>query len=306
MAQIGILAGEDRLFTDAVIAAVNASGRGAQASYLTLDATPMNAASESAVIFDRASMFVPFYQSYLKNAALVGAYVTPDPFWMLAGDRFVAAAMAAKLGIWTARSILPPNHEHIEGVVQESLRNRKDPLDWAGAVAYLGLPLVVRGNRLMDQDSRLVSGIEGLMEAWAASGTGQLLLQEHVAGSTWLRAIVVGDEARVVPVSAPAYAGIGNATSSAGATADVLDRVAGWSVKATSAFGLLVNTIDYVVRDGYPYAIDLIHPIPDLSPAAIGEDAHAWTVEQVARRLIDLTADGAVRPSYRWQALMAA
>jgi glutathione synthase/RimK-type ligase-like ATP-grasp enzyme len=49
---------------------------------------PQGESSGYDVIFDRISQDIPFYRTWLKNAALMGAAVINNPFWWSADDKY--------------------------------------------------------------------------------------------------------------------------------------------------------------------------------------------------------------------------
>ena len=45
---------------------------------------------------------------------------------------------------------------------------------------------------------------------------------------------------------------------------DLLDRILGDSVKINRALGYDMNSVEFAIRDGVPYAIDFTNPAPDM------------------------------------------
>src|SRR5262245_56765590 len=98
MATVGILAGRERSFPDAVLARLNEAAPGS-AEYATLGGWRMDEPLAYRVYWDRISHAVPFYQSVLKSAATLGAWVVNDPFWQLAEDKFLDTCVALASGL---------------------------------------------------------------------------------------------------------------------------------------------------------------------------------------------------------------
>ena len=71
------------------------------------------------------------------------------------------------------------------------------------------------------------------------------------------------------------------------------------------ALGYDLNTVEFAVEDGVPYAIDFMNPAPDADLHSVGEANFEWIVERRrgARRA---EGGGAARrrPSYRWAAIL--
>jgi hypothetical protein len=53
------------------------------------------------------------------------------------------------------------------------------------------------------------------------------------------------------------------------------------------ALGYDLNTIEFALRDGIPYAIDFMNPAPDCDLFSIGQDNFDWILRTVADMLID-------------------
>ena len=92
----------------------------------------MAAPSGYDVIIDRISHDIPFYRSFLKNAALSGTRVINNPFWWSADDKFFNYALASKLVVAVPPTVLLPHKTHPPGTTARSMRNLEYPLNWDG------------------------------------------------------------------------------------------------------------------------------------------------------------------------------
>src|SRR6187397_3173173 len=89
MKKIGILYGRERSFPMAVIERINSKGIGEiTAEPVRIDKVMQGEKTGYAVIIDRISQDVPFFRTYLKNAAVTGTAVINNPFWWSADDKF--------------------------------------------------------------------------------------------------------------------------------------------------------------------------------------------------------------------------
>ena len=87
--KIGILFGEGRSFPEAFINRVNTKkNKGLTAEAVVIDKVIQGKPSGYAVIIDSISHDVPFYRSYLKNAALTGTAIVNNPFLESADEKF--------------------------------------------------------------------------------------------------------------------------------------------------------------------------------------------------------------------------
>lgn len=302
MASIGILAGRERAFTDALIARLNADGR-ARAEYAIVGGVRMAEAPGHAVILDRISHAVPFFQSYLKSAAVMGCRVVNDPFWQLAEDKFLDVSVALAAGLHAPRTALLPNREHVEGVVAESLRNRADPLDWEAAMAWVGFPLIMRPNwGAGSRKAFLIHTPEELKARWEHSGQAQYILQEWLTGAHYVHCLTIGDEA--LAITRPLRQAPEQSDRPAMASADA-DHVRQTAVTLARALGYEMNAVEFAVRDGEIFATDWLNYAPPVEPAGLTAEEFEWAVAQAAALLGRLAEEPAV-PRYRWDGLLTA
>ena len=75
-----------------------------------------------------------------------------------------------------------------------------------------------------------------------------------------------------------------------------------------TALGYDLNTVEFAIKDGIPYAIDFMNSAPDFDISSLGEEHFAWVVDRMA----DLCVELALRPpasgasAHRWDALLGA
>ena len=48
-----------------------------------------------------------------------------------------------------------------------------------------------------------------------------------------------------------------------------------------TALGYDINTVEFAIKDGVPYAIDFMNPAPDAELASVGEFYHNWITDAV-------------------------
>jgi glutathione synthase/RimK-type ligase-like ATP-grasp enzyme len=271
------------------------------ATYITVGGVRMADDPGYRVILDRISHAVPFYQSYLKNAAVMGAHVINNPLWQLAEDKFLGVAMAESLGLRVPRTVLLPNREHVAGIVPESLRNRADPVDWAGAMAWIGFPLIMRPNwGAGTRTAFLVHTPEELMARWDHSGTEQYILQEWLTGAHYVHCLVVGDHA--LPIIRPLrHTPAG--TDAGGDDWELAARVADTAARLSAALGYGMNAVEFAVLNGDVMITDWLNHCPPIDPNGLTTAEFEWAVGRTAELLTRL-ADTPTVPTYRWDGLL--
>jgi hypothetical protein len=55
-----------------------------------------------------------------------------------------------------------------------------------------------------------------------------------------------------------------------------------------TALGYDMNTVEWAIKDGVPYAIDFMNPAPDMDINSLGQEFYRWCVEHMADMCIRL------------------
>jgi hypothetical protein len=63
----------------------------------------------------------------------------------------------------------------------------------------------------------------------------------------------------------------------------LLQRVEQDALTLCRALGYDLNTVEFAVEDGIPYAIDFMNPVPDADLYSVGEASFHWIVDAMAR-----------------------
>jgi hypothetical protein len=75
-----------------------------------------------------------------------------------------------------------------------------------------------------------------------------------------------------------------------------MDRIVADSLTLVRALGYDMNTVEWAIRDGVPYAIDFMNPAPDMDINSTGLDYHRWCVEHMADLCIRLAKNPVLQP----------
>ena len=70
------------------------------------------------------------------------------------------------------------------------------------------------------------------------------------------------------------------------------------------ALGYDLNTVEFAVEDGVPYAIDFMNPAPDADLHSVGQANFDWIVNAVATLAVKKATEPAPPAAYRWDALL--
>jgi hypothetical protein len=88
-------------------------------------------------------------------------------------------------------------------------------------------------------------------------------------------------------------------------SAELGTRVVKDAQTINQALGYEMNTIEFAVKDGVPYAIDFLNPAPDFERDRITEFYFDHVVEKMARLVIDRALNGkASNPWPRWEEML--
>jgi glutathione synthase/RimK-type ligase-like ATP-grasp enzyme len=301
--RIGVLRGRENSFPDAFIAKVNSMQKGVTAEFIHLGGTKLNEPVPYRVVLDRMSHEVPYYAVYLKMAALQGTYCINNTFWRTADDKFFGYAAAEKLGIAEPRTVVLPNRAYVEDVTADSLRNLW-PTDFAQYLDYVGCPCIMKPAFGGDwKNVNKIHSLEELLHHYNTSDTQTMMLQQFIEWDTYIRVPTIGRRwARAIRYD-PAPGGMGNYNQDY----DILprplrDRAEELSLKYNQALGYDMNALEFAVKDGVFYGIDLTNYTPDMDYKSF-KDAHfPWAVEKMAEFAVEkaLLPEGAPRtPDFR-------
>ena len=309
MKRIGILVGREKTFPDALIESINERGKGEIfAEFIRLGGVRHDDPPRYDLVVDRISHEVPFYRATLKRLALEGTIIINNPFWWSADDKFFNYSLATKLGVATPKTVLLPQKDYIEGIVSESLRNLEFPVDWQGIIDYVGLPAILKP---FDGGGwKNVSRVNSLEELWTEydkTGTMCMTLQEFIDFDQFVRCYCIGQrEVMIMPYDPrkPYLSGEQYINDPNYLTAEVADRVTMDVRTLCSALGYDINTVEFAIKDGVPYAIDFMNPAPDAEVISVGEFYHTWVTNAVTDLVLRRLAETQPLRQYRWDALL--
>jgi hypothetical protein len=280
--KVGLLVGREWSWPPAFIEAVQRRDAGVVAEYAKLGGSRMNEPVPYAVLIDRISHEVPYYRSYLKHAVLQGATVVNNPLMWTADDKFFEATLADKLGVAHPRTVVLPNKDYVPGIVPtESLRNLVYPLDWQAIVRYVGLPCVLKDAHGGGWKSVYVcQTLDELLHHYNHSGLLTMVVQEYIDWQQYVRCLCLGrEEVLPMPYDPREKKYIVHHSY---LTAEVGRRVVEDSMKLVRALGYDMNTVEWAIRDGVPYAIDFMNPAPDMDVNSLTPHYFEWAVEHMA------------------------
>lgn len=299
--KVGLMVGREWSFPPAFIEEVARRDAGVVVEYVQLGGSLMNEPSPYRVVVDRISHEVPYYRSFLKNLALQGVKVINDPFMWTADDKYFGASLADKLGVASPKTVVVPNKEYVPGINhQESLRNLQYPLDWQRLIDYIGgFPCILKDAHGGGwRDVYVVHSYDELFWRYNESGLLTMILQEFITWENYARVMCLGQENIHVMKYDPKTRVYHEEHDFA---PELYDRIVADSKKLVQAFGYDMNTCEYAIRAGVPYAIDFMNPAPDMDVNSLGRKHFDWMVSNMADLVIRLAkSKDATGDRYAW------
>jgi hypothetical protein len=298
---IGLMCGREYSFPPAFIEKVNALGKsdGIIAEMVQLGGTMMGEPARYRVIVDRISHEVDYYRGYLKYAVMQGTYVINNPFWWTADDKYFNYCLAAKLGVAIPKTVLLPqkSYPHDVDITSESLRNLEYPLDWDALLDSVGRPAFLKpftGGGWKNVFK--VHNREELLAAYDQSGPYCMTLQEGIEFEEYVRCFTFG-KSDILPVPYDPHER--RYLHKPGFLSPALEeRIIRDAQTINMALGYEMNTIEFAVRDGVPYAIDFLNPAPDFELERITPRYFEHVLDRMPKLVIDRALHG--KPSTPW------
>jgi hypothetical protein len=307
MTTIGVLHGMEQTFPPALVERINGMKiPGVSAEAITIGAIRMDEPQRYRVIVDRISHDIPFYRAFLKNAVLAGTTVINNPFWWSADDKFFNYALAHRLGVAIPPTVILPHKTHPPGTTDQSMRNLQFPLNWEEVFEYIGFPAFLKpfdGGGW--KDVYQVRSPKEFFAAYDQTATLCMTLQRAVKFQEYFRCYVIGQErVHIMPYDprqphADRYVKNPPAYDPA-----LLARVERDALTLCRALGYDLNTVEFAVEDGVPYAIDFMNPAPDADRHSVGEANFAWIIDAVAELAVRKAMEPPTMPDLRWSTFL--
>jgi hypothetical protein len=261
--------------------------------------TRMDDPARYRLIVDRISHEVEYYRGALKHAVLQGTYVVNNPFWWTADDKYFNYSVMARLGVAIPRTVLLPQKGYPADVdlTSESLRNLEYPIDWDALLDYVGRPAILKpysggGWKHVYK----VADRQELLEAYDRTSPYCMTLQQFIDFDRYVRCFTFG-KTDITPVAydprARRYL-----VDHEYLSPDVGARVVRDAQTINLALGYEMNTIEFAIQNGVPYAIDFLNPAPDFERDRITPFYFSHVVEKMARLVIDRALNG--HPAQAW------
>jgi glutathione synthase/RimK-type ligase-like ATP-grasp enzyme len=285
--KIGVFSSQE-IFSQTLVDIINEKGYpyGIKAEFIVLPPVTIDEICTYKVIIDRISHLVKFIRSYLKHASLTGTTIINNPFLCSYDDKFYNGTLAKTLGIAVPKTIILPSRTPGYEFRPGDLHNLAYPVDWDGLCNYTGFPAILKPvDGYGWQYVYKVNTMEELLLCYNETGNKLMLLQEFIKFDNYIRCFIFGKK-YVLPVRYDPYKK-SYIISSEPVKEDLRKRIIEDCIKINKALGYDMNTVEFAIKEGIPYAIDFMNPVPDCDPRSIEEEYFTWVVDKLAEVAIE-------------------
>ena len=306
--RIGLLFGMEDTFPWALIEAINARGGDrVEAAAVEISYLKDDGKFQYDLILDRISHEVLFYRTFVKCAMASGVKVVNNPIWWSADDKFLDNLVAKAAGVAVPRTVLLPHKQHPPNTEDKSFRNMR-LIDWSELFAYVGWPIFMKpayGGGWRD-----VYKCDNEREFFASYDQTRdlvMMAQEAIEFTEYYRCYVLGrSRVRIMAYDPKQPHHLRYVTTYPPMAKAFEDRIRRDALALCDALGYDMNTVEFAVRDGVPYAIDFMNCAPDADLNSVGQENFDWVVSNMAEVLIERVLSS--RPfelTGTWPALMS-
>jgi hypothetical protein len=128
-----------------------------------------------------------------------------------------------------------------------------------------------------------------------------MMLQAQVKVDEYYRCYVVGQkEVRIMKYDPTLPHDQRYAKDTSVSSAALERRMTEDALTLCRALGYDLNSVEFAVEDGVPYAIDFLNPAPEAADYYIGKENFEWLVESMANLAIERALTPAKMPDYHW------
>jgi hypothetical protein len=210
--------------------------------------------------------------------------------------------VAQRVGVAVPKTVVLPQKSYPADVdlTAESLRNLGYPVDWDGLLDYVGRPAILKpysggGWKHVYK----VHNTQELLAAYDNTGPYCMTLQEFINFDKYVRCFTFG-KTDITPVrydvGARKYLIEHEYLDS-----EIGARIVRDAQTLNMALGYEMNTIEFAIQDGIPYAIDFLNPAPDFERDRITPHYFDLVVDKMTRLVIDRALSGTASQTWpRW------
>ena len=288
--RIGLIFGMEDTFPWALIDAINQKGgEHVEAMPAEISFVKDDGVFGYDVILDRISHEIPFYRTYLKCAMASGVRVVNNPVWWSADDKFFDNLVAKSVGVAVPRTVLLPHKHYPPNTEAKSFRNMKW-VEWEQVFDYLEFPIFMKpayGGGW--KDVYKCNNAEEFFAAYDQTRDLTMMAQEAIEFDSYYRCYVVGRKrVHIMEYDPKQPHHLRYVQNPPPMDPQFENRIRRDAIALCDALGYDMNTVEFAVRGGVPYAIDFMNCAPDADLHSVGQSNFEWIVENMAEVLIEI------------------
>lgn len=288
MKLIGIMAGQENSFPEALIEEINSRKLNTVcAERVFIDSVTLKNTMPYDVIFDRVSCEVQFFNSLLKYAHALGVRIVNNPFSTYRNDSFSNLAIADCLGIRVPRTALLPSKDQPYGTTPDTFRNLAFPLNWESIFEYVKFPAYIKP----DSDNPFINSFKvynqaEFFAAYDLTGQHVMLLQESIDYQEYYRCYVIGDSEPVILHYNPSKPLHLRFCAEIKPSDEVRAKMIDASLKISSSIGLEFNSVEFAVLGSDVFLTESYNNLATVDSSIFCDDDFKTIVKNTADYLI--------------------
>jgi len=287
--KIGLLFGMEDTFPWALIDKINSgAGSNVEAASVEISYLKDDGVFPYDLILDRISHEVPFYRTYLKCAAASGVKVVNNPIWWSADDKFFDNLVARSAGVAVPRTVLLPHKQYPPNTEASSFRNLRW-VNWDDVFTFLGWPIFMKpayGGGW--KDVYKVHNPGEFFAAYDQTHDLTMMAQEAIEFESYYRCYVLGRKRVRIMQYDPKKPHHLRYVADFPTPPELEGRMHRDAIALCEGLGYDMNTVEFAVRGGIPYAIDFMNAAPDADRNSVGDANFEWMVDNMAEVLIEI------------------
>jgi hypothetical protein len=305
--RIGLLFGMEDTFPWALIDAINKrGGQRVEAMPLEISFLKDDGVFAYDVVLDRISHEIPFYRTYLKCAFASGVKIVNNPVWWSADDKFFDNLVAKSANVAVPRTVLLPHKQYPPNTEAKSFRNMRW-VNWDEVFDYLKFPIFMKpayGGGW--KDVYKCNDAQEFFAAYDQTRDLTMMAQEAIEFDSYYRCYVLGRKRVHIMAYDPKQPHHSRYVQNPPPMDPKFEaRMRRDAIALCEALGYDMNTVEFAVRGGIPYAIDFMNCAPDADLNSVGQSNFDWVVSNMADVLIDIaTGDRRLELTGSWPKVM--
>jgi biotin carboxylase len=226
--------------------------------------------------------------------------------WWSADDKFFDNLVAKAAGVAVPRTILLPHKQYPPNTEARSFRNMRW-VEWQQVFDYLKFPIFMKpayGGGW--KDVYKCNNEQEFFSAYDQTRDLTMMAQEAIEFEQYYRCYVLGRKrVHIMPYDPKQPHHLRYVQNPAPMKPEFEARLRRDAIALCEGLGYDMNTVEFAVRGGIPYAIDFMNAAPDADLHSVGQSNFDWMVNNMAEVLIEIaTGDKPLELTGNWPAVM--